>query len=201
MNDETEKPEEDAPEAEPQGPRGGQRLAEARRERQISVLEIAKELHLDEPKVRALERNDFVRRLFLAVNENRVRSGRMVRRCTSQCVFHRYNPQLGAVYSYKADLGSPNPVIYVNVLVDFASLLSKINFEALVQFTLCLVSRPSIFYAEKHYATLRIESVAAFSSWTSWMNCSTSINFRSLPSLRRGETPSISTSRSPTTSI
>jgi len=59
MNDETDKPEEDAPEAEPQGPRGGERLAEARRERQISVLEIAKELHLDEPKVRALERNDF----------------------------------------------------------------------------------------------------------------------------------------------
>ena len=59
MNDETDNPEEDAPEAEPQGPRGGERLAEARRERQISVLEIAKELHLDEPKVRALERNDF----------------------------------------------------------------------------------------------------------------------------------------------
>lgn len=59
MNDENDNPEEDAPEAEAQGPRGGERLAEARRERQISVLEIAKELHLDEPKVRALERNDF----------------------------------------------------------------------------------------------------------------------------------------------
>jgi len=59
MNDETDKPEEGAREAEPQGPRGGERLAEARRERQISVLEIAKELHLDEPKVRALEKNDF----------------------------------------------------------------------------------------------------------------------------------------------
>jgi cytoskeleton protein RodZ len=46
-------------EAEPQGPRCGERLAEARREQQISVLEVAKELHLDEPKVRALERNDF----------------------------------------------------------------------------------------------------------------------------------------------
>ncbi len=43
----------------PQGPRGGQRLAEARREQQIAVLEIAKELHLDEHKVRALERNEF----------------------------------------------------------------------------------------------------------------------------------------------
>lgn len=41
------------------GPVGGERLAEARRARQISVLEVAKELHLDEPKVRALERNDF----------------------------------------------------------------------------------------------------------------------------------------------
>ncbi len=44
---------------EPHGPLGGERLADARREQQISVLEIAKELHLDEPKVRALERNDF----------------------------------------------------------------------------------------------------------------------------------------------
>lgn len=40
-------------------PRGGERLAYARRERQISASEIAKELHLDEPKVRALEKNDF----------------------------------------------------------------------------------------------------------------------------------------------
>ena len=40
-------------------PVGGERLAAARREQQISVLEVAKELHLDEPKVRALERNDF----------------------------------------------------------------------------------------------------------------------------------------------
>jgi cytoskeleton protein RodZ len=40
-------------------PVAGERLAEARREKQISVVEIAKELHLDEPKVRALESNDF----------------------------------------------------------------------------------------------------------------------------------------------
>lgn len=41
------------------GPLCGERLAEARREQQITVLEVAKELHLDEPKVRALERNEF----------------------------------------------------------------------------------------------------------------------------------------------
>lgn len=45
--------------AEDEGPRGGERLAEARRAQQISVHEVAKELHLDEHKVRALERNDF----------------------------------------------------------------------------------------------------------------------------------------------
>ena len=43
----------------PQGPVAGERLVEARREQQISVVEIAKELHIDEFKVRALERNDF----------------------------------------------------------------------------------------------------------------------------------------------
>lgn len=37
----------------------GERLAEARRELQIPLLEIAKELHLDEYKVRALENNEF----------------------------------------------------------------------------------------------------------------------------------------------
>lgn len=40
-------------------PRCGERLAEARREQEITVLEVSKELHLDEHKVRALERNDF----------------------------------------------------------------------------------------------------------------------------------------------
>lgn len=59
MSDETEKQADEAVETEAQGPRGGERLAEARREQQISVLEIAKELHLDEYKVRALEQNDF----------------------------------------------------------------------------------------------------------------------------------------------
>jgi cytoskeleton protein RodZ len=59
MSDEQDKPDDGQPEEEPQGPRGGERLAEARRRQQISVLEVAKELHLDEPKVRALERNEF----------------------------------------------------------------------------------------------------------------------------------------------
>lgn len=59
MSDEQDKPVEEQPEAEPTGPLCGERLAEARRAQQISVLEVAKELHLDEPKVRALERNEF----------------------------------------------------------------------------------------------------------------------------------------------
>ena len=37
----------------------GERFRQARQEQQISVLEVAKELHLDEPKVLALERNEF----------------------------------------------------------------------------------------------------------------------------------------------
>ena len=41
------------------GPVCGELLTEARRAQQITVLEIAKELHLDEIKVRALESNDF----------------------------------------------------------------------------------------------------------------------------------------------
>ena len=40
-------------------PLAGMRLAEARRARDISLRDIAKELHLDEAKVRALEENDF----------------------------------------------------------------------------------------------------------------------------------------------
>lgn len=38
---------------------GGERLRAAREEQQVSILEIAKELHLDEQKVRALEDNRF----------------------------------------------------------------------------------------------------------------------------------------------
>ncbi len=62
MNDDTEKTQagkkpEDGKKSE--GPLAGERLAAARREQQITVLEVAKELHLDEPKVRALEQNNF----------------------------------------------------------------------------------------------------------------------------------------------
>ena len=59
MSEEDDKSVEQESPDESSGPRGGERLAEARRAKQISVLEVAKELHLDEPKVRALERNDF----------------------------------------------------------------------------------------------------------------------------------------------
>jgi cytoskeleton protein RodZ len=41
------------------GPLAGERLAEARRARELSTLEIANALHLDEYKVRALEQNEF----------------------------------------------------------------------------------------------------------------------------------------------
>jgi cytoskeleton protein RodZ len=59
MSDEQDKPVDATSDDEPDELRGGERLAVARRERQISVLEVAKELHLDEPKVRALESNEF----------------------------------------------------------------------------------------------------------------------------------------------
>jgi cytoskeleton protein RodZ len=42
-----------------EGPVCGERLRAARRAKDISVNDVAKELHLDEQKVRALERNDF----------------------------------------------------------------------------------------------------------------------------------------------
>ena len=59
MNDENRTPERTTRKKESQGPVAGERLADARREQQIPVIEIAKELHLDEYKVRALECNDF----------------------------------------------------------------------------------------------------------------------------------------------
>ena len=59
MTDKQDKPSDEESQDESANPVGGERLAAARREKQISVLEIAKELHLDEPKVRALERNEF----------------------------------------------------------------------------------------------------------------------------------------------
>lgn len=49
---------EDAPQTDA-GPLAGERLAEARRLRQITLPDIARELHLDEPKVQALEENRF----------------------------------------------------------------------------------------------------------------------------------------------
>ena len=50
---------ETTPDADASGPLGGERLAIARRAHEISASDIAKELHLDEPKVRALEQNNF----------------------------------------------------------------------------------------------------------------------------------------------
>ena len=55
MNESPQQP----PEADTSEPLGGERLAAARRAHEISALDIAKELHLDEPMVRALEQNDF----------------------------------------------------------------------------------------------------------------------------------------------
>jgi len=59
MSEDQDKAVDEKAEREPESPVGGELLAQARREQQISVLEVAKELHLDEPKVRALERNEF----------------------------------------------------------------------------------------------------------------------------------------------
>jgi cytoskeleton protein RodZ len=59
MSEENDNSSEEKPEAEGAGPLCGERLGQARREQQITVLEVAKELHLDEPKVRALEANEF----------------------------------------------------------------------------------------------------------------------------------------------
>ena len=59
MADDKDKTEAEPSSAKPEEPQGGARLAKARRALQIPVVEIAKELHLDEPKVKALERNEF----------------------------------------------------------------------------------------------------------------------------------------------
>lgn len=56
MNDESDIPER---KNEDSGPLAGQRLAEARKAREVSIFDIAKELHLDEFKVQALEENRF----------------------------------------------------------------------------------------------------------------------------------------------
>ena len=70
-------------ESEPQGPRGGERLAEARRERQIAVIEIAKELHLDEHKVRALERNEFDLHIFQALKYAKKTAAKTIKKATN----------------------------------------------------------------------------------------------------------------------
>lgn len=59
MTDEHDKSGDAPSDDESQAPLAGERLAEARRAQQIPVVDIAKELHLDEYKVRALEKNDF----------------------------------------------------------------------------------------------------------------------------------------------
>jgi len=62
MNDKSPKSTESEPadgDDEALGPLAGQRLANARRENDISISDIAKELHLDESKVQALEENQF----------------------------------------------------------------------------------------------------------------------------------------------
>lgn len=59
MSDETDNLDPESSSDEAGSPVGGERLAEARRELQIPIVDIAKELHLDEYKVRALERNEF----------------------------------------------------------------------------------------------------------------------------------------------
>ena len=59
MSEENQDSMEESTATEQAGPRCGERLAEARREQEISIDEVAKELHLDEYKVRALERNEF----------------------------------------------------------------------------------------------------------------------------------------------
>jgi len=57
MSDDTPKTE--AAEESEDGPVGGERLRAARRANDISIRDVAKELHLDEHKVRALEKNEF----------------------------------------------------------------------------------------------------------------------------------------------
>jgi cytoskeleton protein RodZ len=59
MTDDKDKPDAETPDTEAEGLVGGERLAEARRAKKISVLEIAKELHVEEAKIRALENNEF----------------------------------------------------------------------------------------------------------------------------------------------
>lgn len=57
--DKQAKPQDETAQIDLIGPSGGERLAAARREQKIVLADIAKELHISEPKVEALERNEF----------------------------------------------------------------------------------------------------------------------------------------------
>lgn len=59
MTDEKQNEDVDKSQSRDSGPLAGERLAEARRQQSITVVEVSKELHLDERKVRALEQNEF----------------------------------------------------------------------------------------------------------------------------------------------
>ncbi|MBT8421579.1 MAG: helix-turn-helix domain-containing protein, partial [Gammaproteobacteria bacterium] len=59
MTEEKDKPQDDDGQIDLIGPLCGERLLVARKERKVTVAEIAKELHISEQKVEALERNEF----------------------------------------------------------------------------------------------------------------------------------------------
>ena len=59
MTDEKDKLQDEARQIDLIGPIGGERLLAARQEKSVTVAEIAKELHISEQKVEALERNEF----------------------------------------------------------------------------------------------------------------------------------------------
>lgn len=59
MTDDKDKAQDEAGQIDLIGPSGGERLAAARREQKVVIAEIAKELHISEDKVAALERNEF----------------------------------------------------------------------------------------------------------------------------------------------
>jgi len=61
MTDEKDKPQDENGQIDLIGPTGGERLAAARRDQKVALAEIAKELHISEQKVEALERNEFER--------------------------------------------------------------------------------------------------------------------------------------------
>lgn len=59
MTDDSDKPQDETGQIDLIGPSGGERLAAARREQKVAIADIAKELHISEEKVEALERNEF----------------------------------------------------------------------------------------------------------------------------------------------